>query len=241
MNARLENSARAMAVEYPGLSLVVGAGTGGEVGVWRGVIQPVRTLAGLDQVLDDVVNERPIRVVGGEVRHRQQCDAVHRRHAWMDRPLFWRTRFELEVRYDGGRGDPRCWIRWPPVVTLQKPTPHVWSDGSVCPFMSSEGWDCDSNDVADFMGQVVVWLVKWMLWDQTGIWIGGQHRADPGYHLSVVQPGAPCWCRSGIPYRDCHLAPDRRTAASRQAQMAVVLTEALTPVARMPRQPSDLL
>jgi hypothetical protein len=92
--------------------------------------------------------------------------------------------------------------------------------------MSSEGWNCDRDDVVDFMGQVAVWLIKRMLWDQTGVWISSQHRADPEYHLSAIDPEDPCWCRSGIPYRQCHLQHDRLAAADRHAQVTAILNHA---------------
>lgn len=200
-----------MALGYPKLSFAVRQRLDGEVGVWTGVVQPVRSLQGLDDILDDLAHDRVVRVVGGEVRHHPDCRASHCRHDWMRRLVYWRIAFELEVRYSGNSADPRCWVRAPPVATLHK-RKHVWNDGSICPFLSSEGWDADHDDVVDFMGHVAIWLVKWMLWDQTGVWIGGEHGTGPQFHLSTLRAADPCWCRSGRPYRFCHRQGDRLAA-----------------------------
>lgn len=77
-----------------------------------------------------------VRVVSGEVRHHPGCPVSHCSRDWMNRLVFWRIRFELEVHYDGGRGDPRCWVRSPPVATLHKRM-HVWNADSICPFLSA--------------------------------------------------------------------------------------------------------
>lgn len=200
-----------MALAYPNLSLAIQPTAGGEMAVWRGVVEPIRSLAGLDAILDDVAHERLVRVVSGEIRHHPECQAVHCHHGWMEPLVYWRIRFELEARYDGGAGDPRCWVRWPPVVKLDKAR-HVWRDGSICPFLSSDGWDPERDDVVDFMGHVAIWLLKWTLWDQTGVWIGKERGSNAAYHLSAIRLDDPCWCRSGLPYRACHLRSDRIAA-----------------------------
>lgn len=215
-------SADAMNVSYPQLTFATEVVSGVHVGVWRGVIRPIQSLERLAEILDDIAHERVVRVVAGEVRHHPDCREAHRRQSWMDRVVAWRVHFHVEVRWDGGNADPRCWIIAPPVWTAERKK-HVWGDGSICPFMSSEAWDADRDDVVDFMAHVAVWLVKWMLWDQTDVWIGPEHAFSPEHHVASLQPTDRCWCRSGREYVKCHLAVDQAEVAHRRAQIAEVL------------------
>ena len=184
---RLERSVEAMKTDYPGFNVAYEAGEFGDVTFWRGVVQPVRQLTSLSSVLGDVEAERPVRVVEGEIVHHPNCEVVHSVHPLSKRLIYWRTRFELRVRYDGGLADPRCWIVTPPIPLDQQR--HVWPDGSICAFMSSEGWDPDQDDVVDFMGHVAIWLLKWNIYSQTGIWLGREHQGTPDYHLKVLAAG----------------------------------------------------
>lgn len=222
MNERLARSADAMRLSYPQLTFVTESVAGLKAGVWRGVIRPIQSLEPLGEILDDIAHGRVVRVVGGEVRHHPDCREQHHRQSWMDRVVAWRIQFHLKVRWDGGNADPRCWIVAPPVWTPERKK-HIWGDGSICPFMSSEAWDADRDDVVDFMAHVSVWLVKWMLWDQTDMWMGPEHAFSPEHHVASLQPTDCCWCRSGREYARCHLAVDRTEVASRRAQIAEVL------------------
>jgi hypothetical protein len=225
MNERLRRSAEAMAAEYPGFVFRrEHLSSGSLIGVWEGEVQPVKALAELDEILDDLHHERLVRVVGGEIVHHPECAARHCRHRWLDRLVYWRIRFHVKVAYDGTKADPRCWVLSPPVNVFGRQK-HVWRDGSICPFLSSTDWDADRDDVAEFMGHAIVWLLKWTLWDQTGVWIGREHQADPEYHLNTVRPHDPCWCRSAVPYTLCHLDRDRQVVEYRRRVIATVLRQ----------------
>lgn len=222
MNEHLARSVEAMAFAYPQLVFRRETTAVGEMGVWRGVVHPMQSLNGINDALDDLAHGRVVRVVAGEVRHHRECSQRHCHHDWMERLVHWRIPFEVEVWYDGGCADPKCWVIWPPVSTLHK-RKHTWGDGSICPFLSSDGWDCHHDDVVDFMGHVAVWLVKWTLWDQTGVWIGPEHLFSPEHHLGSVHPTDQCWCRSGLPYRCCHLQRDRAAAATQRSHVQDIL------------------
>lgn len=224
MNERLARSVSAMRLGYPQFAFGTEAVAGAEVGVWRGIVQPIQSVERLDDILDDIAHERVVRVVAGEVRHHTECREEHCRHPWMNRLVVWRIRFQIEVRWDGSNADPRCWVISPPVWTLDKKK-HVWGDGSICPFMSSDAWDSNRDDVVDFMAHAAVWLVKWTPWNQTDVWIGPEHGFSPEHHIASVQPANRCWCRSGREYANCHLVSDRAAAASRRAQIAMILDE----------------
>lgn len=70
-------------------------------------------------------------------------------------------------------------------------------------------WDWTVDTVADFTGHVSVWLTSWMVFQQTGTWIVGEHGNTAGYHLGVIKPNDRCWCRSGKKYRKCHMQQDQ--------------------------------
>lgn len=219
MVTRLQHSIDAMKTEYPGFNVAYEAGELGDVAVWRGVVQPVKELTSLSAVLEDLEAERPVRVVQGEVMHHPDCNVAHSVHALSGRLIYWRTRFELRVRYDGGLGDPRCWVITPPIPHNQRR--HVWPDGSICAFMSSEAWDVGQNDVVDFMGHAAIWLLKWNLYSQTGVWLGREHQGTPDYHLKMLAADDNCWCRSGRRYARCHRESDQRIVRDSPATRTV--------------------
>jgi len=114
--------------------------------------------------------------------------------------------FETRLYYSGGHDDPRCWITGIDLTNGR----HMWSDGSICPFLSSKAsWDWTVDTVADFVGHVSVWLTSWMIFQQTGTWIVGEHGNTGGYHLGAIKPNERCWCRSGKKYRKCHMPQDQ--------------------------------
>lgn len=118
--------------------------------------------------------------------------------------------FEVRFYYSGGHDDPRCWITGIDLTNGR----HIWSDGSICPFLSSSAsWDWMTDTVADFASHVSVWLVSWMVFHRTGIWVVGEHDNTAAYHLGVLKPNDRCWCRSGKKYRKCHMQQDRVRAA----------------------------
>lgn len=208
MVTKFERSIEAMKTGYPDFTLTHEVGELGDIAVWRGVVQPVRQLGHLSSILEDVEAERPVHIISGEILHHPQCDIVHSVHPLTKRLIYWKTRFELRVQYDGGRGDPRCWVITPP-IPLDKRR-HIWPDGSICPFMSGDAWDADQNDVVDFLGHVAIWLLKWTAFSQTGVWLAREHQGTPDYHLKVLRPDDNCWCRSGRRYGTCHRPSDQQ-------------------------------
>ena len=207
---RLERSIEAMTTEYPDFRLTLEAGEFGLVAVWRGIVQPVKLLTSLSAVLKHIEAETPVRVVRGEIVHHPDCRVEHSRHSLESRLIYWRTRFEIRVQYDGSPGDPRCWVLYPPIPGDKRR--HVWPDGSICPFMSADDWDPDREDVVDFLGHVAIWLLKWNAFSQTGIWLGREHHGTAEYHLRILKPDDRCWCRSGQRYGSCHRTADQRAA-----------------------------
>src|SRR5262245_14606117 len=113
----------------------------------------------------------------------------------------------IGVTYAGGARHPTCWVMEPPLGV----GPHMWQGGSMCPFLASEDvWTSRRNTIPEFLEHAAVWLVKRMVFDQAGVWIGGEHAHTRGYYVAMLQPSDQCWCRSGRPYRYCHRREDTR-------------------------------
>lgn len=204
---RLAKSIEDMAVFCPDLAYQSYYESG--VGIWTGELSPLRSLDHLDDLLDDIHHNRDLCTAWrGELRHLPGCRASHDRHDWMDRIRAEELLrpFSISIYYAGGAEDPRCRVAG---VTRTNGR-HVWDDDSICPFLSSKAaWDWTRETVADFVGHVSIWLVTWMVFQQTNVWIVGEHYSTPGYHLSAIRPNDHCWCRSGKKYRKCHLQKDQ--------------------------------
>lgn len=214
MLPRLAKSIADMELFCPNLRFSAEKGSG--AGWWIGELQPVLTGEPLLRVLDDIHHNTPVETgYRGELRHLGSCSATHHEHEWMqklDEAEFLRP-FPVSVRYTGGHDHPRCWVSGVNPGNAK----HLWGDGSLCPFMASEDyWAWHTHTVADFIGHVSIWLVSWITWRRSGVWIVGEHDNTPGYHLSVIDPNDQCWCRSGKKYRKCHMHEDQRAAAFRR-------------------------
>jgi hypothetical protein len=188
----------------------------GPGGFWRGVVQPIQSLEHIEELLDDICHHRHVYAAPrGELHHLIDCRTNHCRHPWMDLIADLRIAFEVEIYYDGTREHPKCWVL-SPIIPPEKQF-HMWADGSICPFLASEdAWVPNRHTVADFIPHVSLWLVTWAVFDQTGVWIAGEHGGTPEYHLEVVRPSDQCWCRSGRKYRKCHMHEDQRQAVLRK-------------------------
>ncbi len=207
MPTRLDASVQAMAEAYPQFAYEKEIARKGPVGVWRGRVQPIKTLDRLNELLDDLAHDRPVYVVGDQLRHLDSCEADHCHHEWMDKSGDLRTAFDLEMRYDGGIAIPRCLVVAPPIPTTKRR--HMWSDGAVCAFFASDRvWLWHKDTIATFLPHVLIWLVKWQVFDSTEHWIGAQYEANPVFHFTRIGSKELCWCGSGAQYRKCHRTED---------------------------------
>jgi hypothetical protein len=198
-----------MAAFCPALIYAPEPGGGGS---WSGPITPIKSTERLLHLLDDIHHNNPAYMAAGaELRHLAACEKSHCNHPWMDKvqPHDLVRTFHARLTYSGGHDDPRCWITGIDLTNGR----HMWSDGSICPFMStSTAWDWMVDTVADFAGHVSVFLVSWMVFQRTGVWIVGEHGNSGTYHLSTIRPNDLCWCRSGKKYRKCHMPYDQALA-----------------------------
>lgn len=186
MASRLQESIDAVGESYPQFKYSALESGSKTIGVW----QPIRTADNLVHLLDDVHHDRPVRVVGDEVQHLESCTAVHCDHAWQNRATDLGRSFEIEIQYDGGQAVPRCRVLSPRIPPEKRH--HMWIDGVICAFLASENvWIWHSDTVADYVPHALIWLVKWMVFDQTSVWIGAQHENTPQHHLAIVRPKQP--------------------------------------------------
>lgn len=208
-SSRLGVSVRAMRDYFPDFSLSLRATEREREAVWKGRVQPIQMTEQLAELLDDIHCERPVWVrAGGEVRHHPDCALGHTRYDWFDNVGDPFVSFDLEVRYGGGRRHPKVFVR-SPVLPLHKAR-HLFSDGSICPYAPWENvWLWARDTVVDYMGHAVVWLIKWIVWDQAGVWIGPEMSHAPGFLVKAIERNQQCWCGSGLKYKKCHLAQDQ--------------------------------
>lgn len=206
---RLDISVQAMRDFFPDFSLSLSAAKQGIEAIWQGRVQPIQSTEQLAEALDDIHCERPVWVrAGGEVCHHPNCAYGHTRHDWLDGVSDPFVSFGLEVRYGGGNRHPKVFVRSPVLQPLK--TRHLFSDGSICPYAPWEDvWLWGRDTVVDYMGHAVVWLIKWIVWDQAGVWIGSELSHDQGFLVRTIERNQQCWCGSGMKYKKCHLVQDQ--------------------------------
>jgi len=181
-------------------------------GSWSGPITPIKSTERLLDLLDDIHHNNAVYMASGaELRHLRACGKTHCKHPWMEgiQPEDFLRTFDARITYSGGRDDPRCWITGIDLTNGR----HMWTDGSICPFLSSSNtWNWMVDTVTDFAGHVAVFLVSWVTFQRTGAWIVGEHSISGTYHLNTIRPYDLCWCRSGRKYRKCHMRQDQALA-----------------------------
>lgn len=209
---KMNESVRAMKEIYPAFQ-VSGRpiGTGAEA-VWQGWIQPIRSFEDLEYLLADLAQNRAVRILsGGEVIHHPNCQRKHPKLSWIKKLKKPDRAFKVKITYGGGSRHPRAFVIDPVIPPHERE--HMFADGAVCAYPPWHGvWDWQTNTVADFTDQAAVWLVKWNVWQQTGIWLGEEMRHDKAFLLFNIKPTAQCWCGSGERYGECHRVSDVRSA-----------------------------
>ena len=207
---RMEASVQAMKLKYPSFS--VGGrpiGTGRDA-VWKGWVQPIRDLENLELLLADLAQDRPVRILrGGEVIHNPNCYRKHQKLLWIKKLKKPDTAFKIKITYGCGSLHPRAYSL-DPIIPFNK-RKHMFRDSAVCAYPTWDtSWNWRIHTVADFMDNVVIWLIKWNVWQQTNVWLGEEMPHDRVFLYFTVAVSDPCWCGSQREYSVCHRADDER-------------------------------
>jgi hypothetical protein len=205
---RMNESVRAMKNYYPAFS--VGGrpiGTGAEA-VWQGWIQPVCSLEDLELLLADLAQNRPVRVLpGGELIHHPQCLRKHQQIPQLENLRKPDQAFKIKITYGGGSRHPRAFVIDPAIPPKERK--HKFADGAICSYPPwQDVWNWQTHTVAEFADQAAIWLVKWNVWQQTGIWLGDEMRHEPAFLFLNIKSEEQCWCASGQQYAECHRKSD---------------------------------
>lgn len=209
---KLNESVAAMKANYP--TFLVGVcplGTTADA-IWQGWIQPIRSLENLEFLLADLAQNRSVRVLsGGEIIHHPNCQRKHPQLSWTKKLKKPDRAFKIKITYGGGSRHPKAYVLDP--VIKPDESEHMFGDGSVCAYPPWQGiWDWQTNTVADFTDHIAVWLVKWNVWQQTGVWLGDEMQHGKAFLFFNIKPMEQCWCGSGKEYGACHRVNDARKA-----------------------------
>lgn len=142
------------------------------------------------------------------------------REGWIQ-PLSWHpARFSIRFYYPPNpMGLPIILAR-----PIRVPSPHLWkqqSNGkaflSLCyTFAPDRTIDRrrDGDAATEVLRQVVLWLIKHMVWCRFGFWAGPEVGHDPVEVLHSTQPDDPCPTHSWQLYSECcrpaHVAEEKR-------------------------------
>jgi hypothetical protein len=211
---RLNDSIDAMQEYYPSFSREVINMACGRVAVWTGGVQPIQTDEHLCELIDDLDKNRPVYLPGGgRVIHHPYCIfSKHATSAWMKKVKHLYPTYTLKIKYSGGPENPRAYVEAPClwIKNGQFRWMHMLEDGAICAYAPHHKiWEWQQHTVVDFMSHVLIWLVKWTVWDQTSIWIGAEAPHDRHSLLRNIDPNSPCRCGSGKEYGRCHREEDR--------------------------------
>jgi hypothetical protein len=187
---------------------------GGESQIWTGEVQPLHTDELLYELVDDLDRNRPVYLPGGgRVIHHPHCIvSKHMKPRWMNKIVQPSVRYSLKIQYRGGPDNPRAYVNAPCLFMKngQFRWMHMLEDGAICAYAPHHNlWHWQLHTVVDFMSYVLIWLVKWTVWDQTSVWIGAEEPHDAHSLFRNIKSTSPCRCGSGKEYGGCHRKADQ--------------------------------
>ncbi|QQS33609.1 MAG: hypothetical protein IPM50_03220 [Acidobacteriota bacterium] len=207
---RLDASIKAMADRYPALTLIRDGSDASCMAVWEGWLQPIGSLRNFDLIIYDLHYNRPIMIgEDGEILHNPRCKGPHDKPSirkYLKRP---NRSFKVRIEHAGGSRHPRAFMLDP--ILVRRPGDHTFGDGASCAYPAWEDvWEWQRDTVADFTDHVLVWLVKWNLFDETNgkLWLGPEMNHDAFFLAATINSNSQCWCGSGKCYVSCHRAED---------------------------------
>ena len=156
---------------------------------------------------------------GGEVLHHPECTAHHKSHDWIDKLTRPYGIFDLKISYSGGKQHPTAYVIEPEIPEDKRW--HMFGNGAVCPYAPwLEIWKWQEHTVVDYLGHALGWLIKWMVRDQAGIWIGPEMSHESAFLLRNISRNDQCWCGSGKKYKKCHRERDEKQSRTSRPQNA---------------------
>mgnify|MGYP006952620473 CR=1 FL=1 len=190
---------------YPSLRVV---STPGQAPLaWEGDLQPLLDRDRLDELLQDLDNDRTVKIdrERGVVVHDPDCLREHGQHPVSTRVLVPVSRFKIRIEdYCDGRL-PRAQVL-EPFIPKEERRHHLSEDG-ICAFSPSEHpWNpSTSSIVTDFTDHVLIWLLKQHIFSTTkDVWLGSEAPHEAPYLLSTIGPYQQCFCGSGKFFSSCH-------------------------------------
>jgi len=211
-SSRLQASIEAMQEFFPNFVVHTGEIESKPIAIWKGRVQPIQSLEGMLELLDDIHNGRPVQIfAGGEVRHHNACCAKHQSHEWFEELSDLHLSFDLSVKYEGDAAHPKTIVN--NLVIPPHGANHMYGEKFICAYAPWEGvWKWQRDTVADYMGHILTWLIKWTVWCQAKIWIGPEISHSPSFLLRRIGRNQECRCGSGVKYKKCCLQEDQEKA-----------------------------
>lgn len=126
----------------------------------------------------------------------------------------------VEIFYLEPPAIPLVYVQW--LRHTKNPPPHTWFRPDLSQFYPSipennprfacvmaphiDSWSWEEHTAVRIVEYAAIWLANAELWEATGVWWGPEAGHNPS-DLNQVGPSDPCWCGSGLSYRECHGEP----------------------------------
>lgn len=192
-----------MAWAYPSLKLVSPDET--TPPVWEGWLQPLHDRDHLDGLLEDLDNDRQVKIDRERrvVVHDPDCRRDHHEHRLAASIRIPATLFKIRI-------EDHCDGRLPTARVLEPFIPkderrHHLKDDGICSFAPWEHpWFPETSSiVTDFTDHVLIWLLKQDIYSKMKSWLGSETPHDAHYLLSTIKPHEHCCCGSAKSFGNC--------------------------------------
>ncbi len=195
--------------------------------IWRLNLNPIPDDDVVHCILADLDAGRMVGIgVQGKIFHSTNCNTSTANHPI----LLPKIRLERQaylvdfvyrppVKNSPWSVQPIARIVWPEISAHTYPNhPHMYSgNGSwACPLSPQDKqWKWGKGATVAYLDQVSIWLLKTMVWIQTGAgiaglgkWIGPDTSHKPLSLNNTIWSYDPCWCGGGLRYSKCHQQSD---------------------------------
>ena len=202
LKERTEEKLDEIATHFPELKLLERRANGETV--WEGWLKPVISRADYGALLDDLDNDREVKVYTGKVvgvQHSTECEIEHTENdiaKSIGNPF---RLFRIRVTDFDDRKMPLCQMVEPEIT--EKTRYHTRGLDGMCLYPPWTFPWTDRSSIIDLLKHALIWLIKWDVFDRTGKWIGSETPHTFDYLLANVRPSDSCTCFSGSEYGSC--------------------------------------